>query len=58
MMILWFTPGFEINFGGYSTSLEDLNLLSDSELIQMDFTPAMSRSTIFSYHMVYPETFC
>lgn len=58
MMTLWFTPGFEINFGGYSTSLKGLNWLSDSELIQMDFTPAMSRSTIFSYHMVYPETFC
>ena len=58
MMTLWFTPGFEINFGGYSTSLEGLNLLSDSELILMEFTPAMLRSTIFSYHMVYPETFC
>ena len=58
MMTLWFTPGFEINFGGYFTSLEGLNLLSDSELILMDFTPAMSRSTIFSYRMVYLETFC
>ena len=58
MMTLWFTPGFEINFGGYFTSLEGLNLLSDSELILMDFTPTMSRSTIFSYRMVYQETFC